>query len=70
MKTLHFDEMNNFSGGKTPNKSYAIGFSCAGAIIGAGLLYSNPVTGTLAAMGRGFFWGSLVGACAGFLSID
>lgn len=69
MKTFHFEDMCNFSGGKTPNIDYGIGFTCTAAIIGAGLLYSNPVTGTIAAMGSGFIWGSLAGACGGLLYI-
>jgi hypothetical protein len=44
------------------------GFACAGAVIGAGLLYSNPATGTLAAMGSGFVVGTLIGACGGLIA--
>jgi hypothetical protein len=69
MTTLCLEEMHNLHGGKTPNRDWGIGFACGGAILGAALLYSNPVTGTLAAMGSGFIVGSLAGSCAGLLSL-
>jgi hypothetical protein len=70
MVILCFDEMNDLHGrGKYPNKDWGIGFTCGATLFGAALLYSNPVTGTLAAMGSGFILGSLAGSCAGLLSL-
>jgi hypothetical protein len=43
------------------------GFACGLAVIGVAALFTNPVTGTAAAMGSGALVGGLVGACAGLL---
>ncbi|GEM_PF-2522920 len=63
MKQLEMVQMEDLQGGGKWG-----GFSCGLAIVGTLALFSNPITGTAAAMGSGFIVGSLVGTCAGLLS--
>jgi hypothetical protein len=58
------DQMELLEGG-----GYWGGFACGMAIVGTAALFSNPITGTAAAMGGGFVVGTLIGSCAGLLSI-
>lgn len=63
MKKLSTDELLLIDG-----QGFWGGVTCGFATVGVLALYSNPITGTAAALGSGFVVGSLVGACAGVLT--
>lgn len=68
MKQLELNQLEALQGGAS--SGWWAGVACGAGIMGTALLFSNPVTGTAAAMGSGFIVGSLIGTCAGLLSIN
>ena len=63
MKKLSSDQLALVNG-----QGFWGGVTCGVATLGVAALFSNPITGTAAAMGSGALVGSLVGACAGLLT--